>query len=298
MSLLEKFCAVDDYCQEYEKQQAGERIGKARKRPGPQGRLGASEIITIVLHFHESGYRTFKGYYQQHVQVYLRSEFPGLVSYNRFVELMPRVILPLFGFLLRQMGRCTGIAFADSTTLAVCHPKRITRHKVFAGLAQRAKSSMGWFLGFKLHLIVNECGALLSFRLTPGNVDDRQPLPALAMGLWGKLFADKGYLSQPLTEQLLHQGLRLVTPIRKNMSNRLLPLLDKLWLRKRVLIETINDQLKNIQQIEHSRHRSPSNFLLNLLAGLLAYCFQPKKPAISLSLKQRHDLLHFPLLVA
>jgi hypothetical protein len=298
MSLLEKFCAVDDYCQEYEAKEARERIGKARRHPGPQGRLVASEIITIVLHFHESGYRTFKGYYQQHVQAHLRSEFPDLVSYTRFVELMPRVILPLFGFLLRQLGSCTGIAFADSTPLAVCHPKRRARHKVFAGLAQRAKNSMGWFLGFKLHLIVNECGELLAFRLTPGNVDDRQPLPALALGLWGKLFADKGYLSQPLTEQLLHQGLRLVTPLRKNMSNRLLPLLDKLWLRKRVLIETIYDQLKNIQQIEHSRHRSASNFLLNLLAGLLAYCFQPKKPAISLSPSQRHDLLSSPLLLS
>lgn len=297
MSLVEKFCAVDDYCQAYERTQKGEQLGIERRKPGPQGGLVVSEIMTILIHFHESGYRTFKDYYQKHVQIQLRGEFPGLVSYTRFIELMPRVALPLFGFLLNQKGTCRGIAFADSTCLEVCHPKRIARHKVFAGLAQRAKSSMGWFFGFKLHLIVNECGDLLSFRLTPGNVDDRRPLPALATGLWGKLFADKAYLSQTLTEQLLPQGLRLITPIRKNMTNRLMPLLDKLWLRKRVLIETINDQLKNIQQIEHSRHRSPTNFLLNLLAGLAAYTFQPKKPSISLHPKQRQQLLRFPLLV-
>jgi hypothetical protein len=297
MSLVEKFCCVDDYCQEYERKQTSERLGAERHKPGPQCGLVSSEIITILIHFHESGYRTFKAYYQKYVQTQLRGEFPGLVSYTRFIELMPRVAHPLFGFLLSQRVKCSGIAFADSTCLEVCHPKRIARHKVFAGLAQRGKSSMGWFFGFKLHLIVNECGDLLSFRLTPGNVDDRQPLPALAAGLWGKLFADKGYLSQPLTAQLLHHGLRLVTPIRKNMPNRLLPLLDKLWLRKRVLIETINDQLKNIQQIDHSRHRSPTNFLLNLLAGLVAYTLQPKKPHISLHPKQRHHILRFPLLV-
>lgn len=254
--------------------------------------LVTSEIITLLIHFHESGYRTFKDYYQKYVCTQVRSEFPGLVSYTRFVELMPRVMLPLFGFLQSQMGKCSGIAFVDSTCLAVCHPKRVARHQVFAGLAQRGKSSMGWFFGFKLHLAVNEWGELLSFRLTPGNVDNRHPLPALVSRLWGKIFADKGYLSQSLTAQLLQQGLHLVTPIRKNMPNRLLSLLDKLWLRKRVLIETIFDQLKRIQQIDHSCRRSPTNFFLNLLAALVAYSFQPKKPSISLVPSQPHPFFH------
>lgn len=301
MSLVEMFCVVDDYCQAYERAEARQVLGERKGKPGRKCGLVASEIITIVLCFHQSHYRTFKDYYVEKVaqgEQEWKDAFPGLVSYSRFVELMPKVVLPLFGFLLSRMGKGTGIAFADSTTLSVCHPKRIQRHKVFAGVAQRGKSSMGWFFGFKLHLIVNECGQLLAFWLTPGNTDDRQPIPQMTHGLWGKLFGDKGYLSQPLFEQLFQKGLQLVTPRRKNMSNRLIALHDKLWLRKRSIIETINDQLKNIQQVDHSRHRSHANFLVNLLAGLLAYTFQPKKPSVSLSSKQRASLLHQPILLA
>ena len=141
---------------------------------------------------------------------------------------------------------------------------------------------MGWFYGFKLHLIVNERGELLTFRLTPGNVDDRHPVPRLVRELFGKLFGDKGYLSQSLFEMLFESGIELITNVRKNMNNRLMPLTDKLLLRKRAIIETINDQLKNISQIEHTRHRSVANFLVNLVAGLIAYCHQPKKPSLNL----------------
>jgi hypothetical protein len=141
---------------------------------------------------------------------------------------------------------------------------------------------MGWFYGFKLHLIVNDCGELVNFCLTPGKVDDRKPVPHRALARWGKLFGDRGYLAQPLFEQLFAQGLHLITPIRKNMPNRLMPLLDKLLARKRSIIETINDQLKNISQIAHTRHRSVTNFMVNLLAGLIAYTFQPKKPSLNL----------------
>jgi hypothetical protein len=142
---------------------------------------------------------------------------------------------------------------------------------------------VGWFYGFKLHLVVNDLGELLAFCLTPGNVEDRRPVPKLVKRLFGKLFGDKGYLSQPLLGQLLvTQGLHLITKLRKRMRNRLLELSDKLLLRKRAIIETITDQLKNICQIEHSRHRSPINFLVNLVAGLIAYCHQPKKPSLGL----------------
>lgn len=142
---------------------------------------------------------------------------------------------------------------------------------------------MGWFYGFKLHLIVDDRGGILAFYLSPGNVHDRQPVPRLARNLWGKLFGDKGYISQPLFEQLFAQGVQLITPLRKNMRNRLMPLLDKLLARKRSIIETINDQLKNISQIAHTRHRSPTNFLVNLLAGLIAYTHQSKKPSLHLA---------------
>lgn len=239
--------------------------------------------MTLLIHFHQSGYRNFKTYYLEHVHKHLRAEFPGLVSYSRFVTLMPRVILLLWAYLVSRMGRCTGISFIDSTALKVCHNRRITRNKVFAGLATRGQSSMGWFFGFKLHLIVNEHGDLLAFTLTPGNVDDRKPTPSLAKRLFGKLFGDRGYLSQALFQQLWQQGVHLVTALRSNMKNQLMSLSDKLMLRRRYIIETINDQLKNISQIEHSRHRSPLNFILNVLAGLIAYTHQPNKPALNLS---------------
>jgi hypothetical protein len=201
---------------------------------------------------------------------------------------MPTVLLPLVAYLHLQMGRCTGISFIDSTPLAVCHNARIPQHRVVARDAARGKSSLGWFYGFKLHLVVNERGELLSFCLTRGNVDDRQPVPALLQrvnGLFGKLFADKGSISQPLAEQLLvEEGVQLITRLRKNMHNRLLLLSDRLLLRKRAIIETIYDQLKNICQIEHTRHRSPVNFLVHLVCGLIAYCHLPNKPALDLHL--------------
>ena len=149
---------------------------------------------------------------------------------------------------------------------------------------------MGWFYGFKLHLIVNDRGELLTFYLTPGNVDDRKPVPHMTRPLWGKLFGDKGYISKALFNELFKRGLQLITGIRKNMQNRLMPMMDKILLRKRAIIETINDQLKNISQIDHTRHRSVNNFLVNLVAGLIAYTHQPKKPSIKLPVEEQ-DLL-------
>jgi transposase len=239
--------------------------------------------VTIIIHFHQSHYRDFKTYYTAHVRQHLRSEFPKLVSYERFVILMPSVLGPLRAYLKSLYGRCHGISFIDSTALAVCDNHRIHNHKVFAHLAQRSKGSMGWFYGFKLHLVVNDCGELLACQITPGNVDDRQPVPALSRRLFGKLIADRGYISQALFEQLLDAfGVQLITKLRKNMKNRLLPLIDKLLLRKRAINESIVDQLKNISQIEHTRHRSPINYFINIIAGLIAYCHQPKKPSLNL----------------
>lgn len=147
--------------------------------------------------------------------------------------------------------------FIDSTKISVCHNRRINRHRVLRGLAQRGKTSIDWFFGFKVHLIINECGELLAFHITPGNVDDRKPVPRMVKGLTGKLFGDRGYLSQTLFEQLFAQGLELFTTCRSNMKPRLLKLYDKLLLRKRALSETVNDQLKNQAYLEHTRHRSP-----------------------------------------
>lgn len=251
--------------------------------------------MTIIVYFHQSSYRTFKDYYTKHVRLHLRAEFPHLVSYSRFVELMPRSLLPLCVYLNQRKGPCTGISFIDSMPVVVCHNRRIHQHKLFDGWAARGKNSVGWFFGFKLHLIVSDQGELLGFRLTPGNTDDRVPVPTLTEELFGKLYGDKGYISQALFEQLLDGGLELVTKLKKNMKQRLITLWDKLMLRKRALIETINDQLKNISQIEHSRHRSRVGFTVNLVAGLIAYTYQAKKPSLKIS---REEAQLLPMITA
>lgn len=291
MSILDLYCSVDAFWQVFEPFWEREQVAQGRRRRRAT-RLSPSEIMTILILFQQSGYRTFKGFYTHYVQTQLRTEFPQLVSYVRFVALMPRVLLPLAVYLQTHLGTCTGISFIDSTSLCVCKNPRIAQHRVFRVDARRGKTSVGWFYGFKLHLVVNDRGELLAFCLTPGNVDDRRLVPHLVRRLFGKLFGDRGYISQALAEQLFTtQGLRLITKVRKNMRERLLPYPDKLLLRKRALIESINDQLKNVCQIEHARHRSPYNFLVHLLAGLAAYCHQPKKPSLHLD----HD---FDLLMA
>ena len=282
-SLLELYVSVDDFCQVFLPFWERKRMQDGSKKRHRAGEMSSSEIMTILIHFHQSHYRDFKSYYTDHVCQHLRNEFPRLVSYERFVILMPSVLGPMSAYLKSLYGGCHGISFLDSTALRVCDNHRIHNHKVFAGLAQRGKGSMGWFYGFKLHLVVNDCGELLACQITPGNVDDRQPVPALSRRLFGKLIADRGYISKALFEQLLDTfGVQLITKLRKNMKNRVMPLMDKLLLRKRAIIESIVDQLKNISQIEHTRHRSPANCFINIIAGLIAYCHQPKKPSLNL----------------
>lgn len=150
---------------------------------------------------------------------------------------------------------------------------------------------MDWFYGFKLHLVTNDCGELLSLRLTPGNTDDRRPVPELVKGLLGKLFGDKGYVSQPLFEALYDDGVQLITRLKSRMRNRLMPLLDKIMLRKRAVIESVMDQLKNISQIEHSRHRSVANCFVNLLGGLIAYTWREKEPSLNIRVKDQLQLV-------
>jgi hypothetical protein len=286
MDIVQLFCDVDDFCQWFLPVWERYQLTDGGKKRIRQGTLSLSEVMTLVILFHESRYRHFKAFYVRHVWQHLRAEFPVLVSYNRFVELMARALGPLAVFLLTRRGPVTGIAFIDSTPIAVCHNRRIRSHKVFKDVAQRGKNSVGWFYGFKIHLIINDQGELLAVNFTAGNVDDRDPVPEMATDLWGKLFGDRGYISWKLVERLLEQGVQLVTKIKKNMKNRLMPVVDKILLRKRSISETVNDQLKNISQIEHTRHRSMMNFLVNLLAGLIAYTYQEKKPSLNLTDKE------------
>jgi transposase len=288
LSLEELFCHVDDFCQSFEPQWKKQMLGfglQIRNRPRS---LSLSEIMTILIGFHQSCYRNFKTYYQEKVQIEWSDAFPGLVSYQRFVEWIPSTLVAMCAYLRSCFGKCSGISFMDSTCIKVCHNRRIGQHKVFEGLAARGKTSVDWFFGFKLHLVVNDRGELLNIILTPGNTDDRTPVPRLLQLLFGKVFADKGYVSQKLAKQLLETaGIQLVTRLKRNMKQRLMLLNDRLMLRKRSIVESIIDQLKNISQFEHSRHRSPVNCFVNIIGGLIAYCHQPKKPSIALD----HNLL-------
>jgi hypothetical protein len=282
------FVNVDDCWKAFEKIYAKHLIEDGTRRRNRQSNLSTSEIMTILIAFQTSGYRTFKDFYQ-YILAYHRHDFPDIVSYDRFVYLIPRAIIPLLVYLhVCGIDKPTGISFIDSTTLKVCHNKRISRNRVFEGIAQIGKTTMGWFFGFKLHLIINDLGGLLDYRLTAGNVDDRRAAEKMADGLFGKLFGDKGYISQSLFEKLLAKGVKLVTGMRANMKNRLMEWDEKILLRKRSLIETVNDTLKNVCQIEHSRHRKPINFLAHLIAGLVAYTRLPKKPSLKMGNVNQH----------
>jgi hypothetical protein len=280
------YCLVDDFCKVFVPAWKKFMIESDMKKRDRSGEMSISEIMTIYIHFHQSHYRDFKNYYINHVSKYLVHLFPKLVSYHRFVALIKSVLVPLCFFLQCFSGEKTGIYFIDSTPLKVCNIKREKQHHVFKGLAQKAKSTIGWFYGFKLHLVINDKGEIMAFKVTTANVDDRRPVVNLVKTLVGKLIGDKGYISQKLFTELFQQGLTLITKIKKNMKNCLMPLIDKLLLRKRAIIECVNDQLKNISQIEHSRHRSIWNFLTNILAALIAYVLQPKKPSIRQGVKE------------
>jgi hypothetical protein len=279
------FCVVDDFCKALEAYCREYMLpSDTNKAWFPECRMSLSEIITIVILFHHSDYRHFKSYYKRAVQGgELKKFFPKTVSYNRFVELKAYSLMPLLIFTqLFMLRKVTGLGFIDSTALIVCHNKRIYGHKVFAGIAARGKTSTGWFYGFKLHLVINEYGEILSFYLTPGNVDDRNEdvINGLCRNLSGKLFGDRGYISKALFERLLEQGIQLITRLKRNMKNVLMEMGDKMLLRKRAVIESVNNLLKNKCQVEHTRHRSVTNFLVNLLGAISAYNFLPKKPSI------------------
>ena len=271
--VTEIYCMADDFCKEFTLQQEKYMIKdmKTMHRNKPN-RMSDAEIMVILILFHSGGFRCFKHYYKEYVCKHLKHLFPRQVSYNRFVELEKEVLLPMTIFIKRVLlGTCTGISFVDSTPLCVCRNQRILIHKTFEGLAERGRCSMGWFFGFKLHLIINDKGE----NFTPGNVDDWEPLEQgkFLKNIKGKLCADKVYIGQALFENLFLNGIH-------NMRNSLMSIADRILLRKRALIETANDELKNIAQIEHSRHRSFSNFIANSLSAIAAYCFFEKKPAI------------------
>ena len=294
-NLIEIFCILDEFCRFFDpelKKRAVSVSGKRhRNRPC---RMSDSEIMTILVLFHTSRFRDLKSFYLGYICQHMRKDFPTVISYNRFVERQAQVGLHLLLFLQTcALGKCTGISIIDSTPLVSCHLKREHSHKTMAGWAAKGKCTMGWFYGFKLHLVINDKGEIIQWVLTPGNCDDREPLKnrKFTERLFGKLFADRGYISQELFEMLFVNDIHLVTKIKKNMKNSLMNLYDKIMLRKRAVIETVNDELKNVCQIEHTRQRSIDNFASNLFAGLIAYNLMPKKPELNIEIIDKSRLI-------
>ncbi|MDE3184873.1 MAG: IS982 family transposase [Bacteroidota bacterium] len=294
--VAEIFVKVDDFCNhfenEFKKHSLPPAIGtKTRNR---KTTLSDSEVTTILIAFHGGQFRNFKHFYCSYVCHHLRDCFPDLVSYNRFIELSHRCAVPFMLFLhYCCRGECTGISFIDSTVLRVCHNKRIKRNKVFKGMAKVGKSTVGWFFGFKLHLIINDKGEILSFYLSQGNTSDNSAkiITRMTKEIFGKVFGDKGYINKALADLLFDDGIQLITAVRRNMKQKALSNEEKLLLRKRSVIETVNDELKNICQVEHTRHRSIAGFILNIMSAIAAYSFFPKKPSIKKDIEETNPTL-------
>ena len=281
--LTEIFCQIDDFCNNFDTNYQHFFLGGPIKKRQKACNMSLSEIMTIVILFHISSYRNFKTFYLVCVSKNLKQEFPNVLSYTRFIQIMQYSLMPLTVFLNGLKGAETGIYYVDSTSIDVCNIKREKRHKVFKGLATKGKNYMGWFFGFKLHLVINNFGEIMACRLTTANTDDRKPVPKLMERLNGWLFGDKGYLGKEFLEKLKKQSVEIFTKVKKNMKERNLSISQKFYLSKRGVIETVIDQLKNTCYIEHSRHRKPENAFVNLVSGLIAYAFKPRKPSININ---------------
>lgn len=284
--ITELFVLIDDFCKSVNLHHknmltTGNQRLKTKTRT-PQ--MSMSEIITVILLYYQSPCKNFKYFYQSYLQLY-KSDIPNLVSYERFVTLKSRALpyLILLMYLLMQESRDTNISFIDSSSMPVCHIKRSKRNKVFAGLAKLGKSTKGWFHGLKLHLVINNLGEIQGLKLTPGNVDDRAPTKNMVKNITGLLFGDKGYISKSLFQDLYQNGLKLVTGIKKTMKNKLMAPFEKIMLRKRSIIETVFDYLKNKFEIEHSRHRSPVNAFVHIIATLVSYSLKKSKPKVDMN---------------
>ena len=295
MQIIELFCIVDDFVKQFDQLYPQEKISHQTKKIRNRScKTSLSEVMTILMLFHRSHYRTFKHFFLLNVKVNMKHLFPQLVGYSRFVQLMSHAFFPMFCFVKQHQGAWGELQFVDSTVLTCCHVKRASSHRTFRSSARWGKTTTGWFFGFKLHLIINQHAEIVAFRITKGNIDDRKPVLGMVNGKKGKLFGDRGYISEKLRTDLLKKGMLLITKLKRDMKNKLMTTYDKLMLRKRALIESVHNLLKSDCQIEHHRHRSPWNFLSNLFSALGAYCLNPNKPRLHFPTQEIEELHSLP----
>ena len=273
------FCLVDDFCKGFEPWYKKQLLTDGKVKRNRDGHLTLSEILTILIAYHQSGMSCFKYFYLNHFNAH-RKLFPGLVHYARFVKLIKKAFPALVCLMKSLQGEITQYLFIDSTPMAVCHNLREKKHKTFNGLAAKGKTSTGWFFGMKLHMIFNIKGEIVRLTITPGNVNDRTPVPQMVKDLTAILIGDKGYLSSKLFQELFEGGVTLITKIKKNMKNCLMNIEDKLMLLRRSFVETIFSSMKSLGTLIHRRHRCPINAFAHLFAGLINYQLRTDKPSL------------------
>ena len=282
MELIAIFSEIYDFCKIFLDKELIKDENKSTR--GRKKKLHVSEIMTILVWFHDSKYKCFKYFYEALVKGWMSNEFPNAPSYNRFLELKNEImeIMMLYA-LLKNHAETNGMAIIDSFAIESCHIKRSSSHKTLKGIAKKGKTSMGWFFGLKLHVIINTKGEICSFAITPGNIADNNEslLSYLTKEIFGKLFGDKGYLVRAeVYQKLYNNGVQLITKIKKKMKNKFYNLHDALMLKKRGVVESVGNILKNIFSLEHSRHRSVAGVFVHIFSCLIVYAFKEDKPTI------------------
>ena len=270
------FCQIDDFCKEFDSHAEHKLLtGLPISRRGPKSKFQLCEMMTILVMFHQVRYRDFKTFYTGYVLKHWREYFPHLPSYTRFISTMSNAIFPMTLFTQLHAGKRTGIYYIDSSCLPVCHLKRSKRHKVFKEVADYGRTSVGWFFGLKLHIVVNHHGELMAFKITRGKRSDSQEAVPLLQKLKGLAFGDKGYIGKKIFDELFGTGLKLITRKRKNMKPQKLSRYEQQLLNQRGTIETVIGHLKFHFQVWHTRHRSMLNAMTHLIAALAAYSIEP-----------------------
>ncbi len=254
---------LKNFYQIYEKQQHSYVIGKMPREK--HMKLSHHEIMAITLLYHLSGYRNFRLFYEELLCKYLRNSFKNIVSYSWFIRLNKRYMHAMLCYLTSKMQSSHEVSYIDSTSLKACHIKRSYNHKTFKGLAEKGYTSVGWFYGFKLHLVIDIYGNIVDFCLTKGNKHDTYALDKLNKNIKGLLFGDKGYISQKKAKELEVLSIKLITKTRRNMKPKRLSKEEQALLRCRGVIETVIGQLKEMHHIENTKIRSFEGWIMNIL---------------------------------
>ena len=263
-------------------EEQSELLANLRGSRGFLPRMSPAELLTFIIYFHFCRFNDFKAYCH-YMQQHHATMFPQQLHYKTLCAWRTRLLAISSAILnmLMQKTANTKEGFIDSTHLDICHHVRSNRKRKALRAARKSKNGMGWHYGFKLHIVANLFSELISACMTAGNVDDRKPVKKMCQGKVRDIYGDRGYISKKLSTRLAKKGMRLITRNRRNMPRNKISSHDKKMLKKRSIIETIIGELKSRYHIDHTRHRSLKGLMVNLWAGLIAYCLSPNKPRLA-----------------